>query len=48
MHQLFVSAFQDEHSFIQQALAAGDINADLAKALNEHISIDELVYMQSN
>lgn len=47
MHQLFVTAFQDEHNAIQQALTDGDINSDLAKALNEHISVDELVYMQS-
>ena len=47
MHQLFVTAFQDEHSAIQQALADGEINSDLAKALNEHSSVDELVYMQS-
>lgn len=48
IHQLSVAAFQDEHSYVQQSLAAGRINAELAKALNEHISIDELVYLQSN
>lgn len=48
LHQLSVTAFQDEHSYIQQALAAGKLSAELARALNEHISIDELVYLQSS
>lgn len=44
---LFVAAFQFEHSYIQQAAAKGTISVELANALNEHISTDQLVYIQS-
>ena len=44
---LFVEAFQWEHSFVQERLAAGKISQELANALNEQISTDELVYAQS-
>ncbi|WP_295731359.1 sodium:proton antiporter [uncultured Limosilactobacillus sp.] len=47
MTNYFVDAFQSEHSYIQQQAAAHKISSDLANALNEQISTDQLVYMQS-
>lgn len=47
MNACFIDAFQIEHSYIQQQAAAGNISTDLANALNEQISTDQLVYMQS-
>ena len=47
MTSYFIDAFQSEHSFIQQQAAAGKISSELANALNEQISTDQLVYMQS-
>lgn len=44
---LFIEAFQCEHSFVQERLAAGRLSQELANALNEQISTDELVYVQS-
>lgn len=44
---LFIEAFQFEHSYVQQQLAAGKLSQELANALNEQISTDELVYVQS-
>ena len=44
---LSIEAFQWEHSFIQEHLAAGKLSQELANALNEQISTDELVYSQS-
>lgn len=44
---LFIEAFQLEHSYVQQQLAAGKLSQELANALNEQISTDELVYVQS-
>lgn len=44
---LFIEAFQCEHSYVQQQLAAGNLSQELANALNEQISTDELVYVQS-
>ncbi|MDD6431510.1 MAG: sodium:proton antiporter [Lactobacillaceae bacterium] len=44
---LSIEAFQWEHSFVQERLAAGKLSQDLANALNEQISTDELVYSQS-
>lgn len=44
---LFVEAFQLEHSYVQQNLADGNLSQSLANALNEHISTDELVMVQS-
>lgn len=44
---LFIEAFQAEHSYVQQQLAAGELSQELANALNEQISTDELVYVQS-
>ena len=40
-------AFQLEHGYVQQKLAAGELSQELANALNEQISTDELVYAQS-
>ncbi|MCI1974339.1 MAG: sodium:proton antiporter [Limosilactobacillus sp.] len=47
MNALFVEAFQLEHSYVQQSLVDGTLSQSLANALNEHISIDELVMVQS-
>ena len=44
---LFIEAFQFEHSYVQEQLAAGNLSQELANALNEQISTDELVYVQS-
>ena len=44
---LSIEAFQWEHSFVQEHLAAGKLSQELANALNEQISTDELVYSQS-
>lgn len=47
LRTLAIKAFQDEHSYIQQQSLAGEISGDLAGALNEHISNDQLVFIQS-
>ena len=47
LRTLAIKAFQDEHSYVQQQAAAGVISSDLANALNEHISNDQLVCIQS-
>lgn len=44
---IFIEAFQLEHSYVQEQLAAESISQELANALNEQISTDELVYTQS-
>ena len=44
---IFVEGFQVEHSYVQEKLAANKISQSLANALNEQISTDELVYVQS-
>lgn len=44
---LFIEAFQLEHSYVQEQLVAGNLSQELANALNEQISTDELVYVQS-
>ena len=47
LRTLAIKAFQDEHSYVQQQAAAGVISSELANALNEHISNDQLVCIQS-
>ncbi|WP_251545707.1 cation:proton antiporter [Limosilactobacillus caecicola] len=47
MTSYFIDAFQSEHSYIQQQAAAGKMSSELANALNEQVSTDQLVYMQS-
>ncbi|MFJ6925599.1 MAG: sodium:proton antiporter, partial [Limosilactobacillus mucosae] len=47
LRTLAIKAFQDEHSYVQQQAAAGVISGELANALNEHISNDQLVCIQS-
>lgn len=44
---LSIEAFQLEHSYVQTQLNNDQISQELANALNEQISTDELVYMQS-
>lgn len=47
LRTLAIKAFQDEYSYVQQQAAAGVISGELANALNEHISNDQLVCIQS-
>lgn len=47
VNSLFIDAFQYEHSYVQERQAAGKLKPELANALNEQISTDELVYVQS-
>ncbi|MDM8220378.1 cation:proton antiporter [Limosilactobacillus mucosae] len=47
LRTLAIKAFQDEHSYVQQQAATGAISGELANALNEHISNDQLVCIQS-
>ncbi len=47
LNQLFLDSFREEHDYVTKQLADGNINRDLANALNRQISSDELVYMQS-
>lgn len=47
MTSYFIDAFQSEHSFIQQQAVAGNLSSELANALNEQVTTDQLVYMQS-
>lgn len=47
INALFVEAFQLEHSYVQQCLVDGKFSQSLANALNEQISTDELVMVQS-
>ncbi|MEY8441090.1 sodium:proton antiporter [Lactobacillaceae bacterium 24-114] len=47
MNSLYVEAFQLEHSYVQQRQADGTFSPALANALNEQISVDELVMAQS-
>lgn len=44
---LSIEAFQLEHSYVQMRLADDQVSQELANALNEQISTDELVYTQS-
>lgn len=44
---LFIEAFQAEHSFVQHQLATSVISQELANSLNEQVSTDELVFVQS-
>ncbi|WP_295746175.1 sodium:proton antiporter, partial [uncultured Limosilactobacillus sp.] len=47
LNRLFLDSFREEHDYVNEQLAAGKINRDLANALNKQISTDELVFMQS-
>lgn len=47
LNKLFLDSFQEEHNYVNEQLAEGQINRNLANALNKQISTDELVYMQS-
>lgn len=44
---LFILAFQHEHTYIQQAASQGKLSPALANALNEQVSVDKLVAIQS-
>ncbi|MBB1079493.1 sodium:proton antiporter [Limosilactobacillus sp. STM2_1] len=44
---LFIEAFQLEHSYVQMQLSDNQFSQELANALNEQISTDELVFAQS-
>lgn len=47
VNKLFIDSFGEEHNYITQQLAEGKINRELAIALNQQISTDELVYIKS-
>lgn len=44
---LYIEAFQHEHTYIQQQVASKKISHALANAMNEQISTDQLVALQS-
>ncbi|AMV63472.1 Na+/H+ antiporter [Pediococcus damnosus] len=46
--ELFINAFQFEYNFVQNQLSENKITRELASALYEQISNDELVYMQND
>lgn len=46
--ELFINAFQFEYNFVQNQLNENKITRELASALYEQISNDELVYMQND
>lgn len=48
VYQLFMRAFHAEYELIQQAIAKGDISADLAEKLQQRISFDEITYIQNS
>ena len=47
VNRLFTTAFQLEHTYIQQEAAAGRMSSALASALNQQVSTDEMAYMLS-
>ncbi|WP_412989751.1 cation:proton antiporter [Pediococcus siamensis] len=46
--ELFIKAFQFEYNFVQNQLSENKITRELANALYEQISNDELIYMQND
>lgn len=46
--ELFINAFQQEYSYVQEQLSKGTISRELADVLYAQISNDELVYMQND
>ena len=47
INSLFLSAFQAEYQYIQDALGADEISMDMAKTLREQVSYDQMVYMKN-
>ena len=47
INSLFLSAFQAEYQYIQDALSADEISMDMAKILREQVSYDQMVYMKN-
>ncbi|HAT54000.1 MAG TPA: sodium:proton antiporter [Lactobacillus sp.] len=47
INAIFLSAFQAEYQYIQDALSAEEISLDMAKALREQVSYDQMVYMKN-
>ncbi|MGV0168043.1 cation:proton antiporter [Furfurilactobacillus sp. WILCCON 0119] len=45
---LFISAFQAEYQYIQDALSREDISQSMAKSLRQQVSYDEMIYMQND
>ncbi|GAB5052626.1 cation:proton antiporter [Pediococcus ethanolidurans] len=46
--ELFIKAFQFEYNFVQNQLSENKLTRELATALYEQISNDELIYMQND
>lgn len=46
IYQLFLQAFHAEYEFFQQALSSGDLPAEIAEQLQQHIIYDEMAYLQ--
>ncbi|GEK29515.1 cation:proton antiporter [Furfurilactobacillus siliginis] len=47
LNSLFLTAFQAEYQYIQDALSNERISAAMAKSLREQVSYDQMVYMQN-
>lgn len=48
LYQTFLLAFHTEYEFMQQALANNKLTVDKAQQLQEHITYDEMAYLQNN
>lgn len=46
--ELFIRAFQFEYTYVQGTAKQQDLSPELVKTLQQKISMDQLVYMQSN
>lgn len=46
IYQLFLRAFHAEYEFFQQAMIAGNLPAEIAEQLQQHIVYDEMAYLQ--
>ncbi|WP_137597678.1 cation:proton antiporter [Paucilactobacillus kaifaensis] len=46
IYQLFLRAFHAEYEFFQQAMLSGDLPAEIAEQLQQHIVYDEMAYLQ--
>ncbi|WP_054762687.1 hypothetical protein [Secundilactobacillus collinoides] len=46
--ELFIRAFQFEYTYVQGTASQQDLSPELVSTLQQKISMDQLVYMQSN
>lgn len=46
IYQLFLRAFHAEYEFFQQAMLSGELPAEIAEQLQQHIVYDEMAYLQ--